>query len=468
MLWGMTLRIALLVVLPLTCRWALPQELPRGRIIEKVACAANPGQSYALYLPSRYTRERQWPIVYAFDAGARGLLPVQRFREAAEKYGYIVAGSNNSKNGPINIVEDAVRALLADTDSKFSLNPKRMYLTGFSGGARVAVSVGFSLQGRVAGVIACGAGFPYSIMPSASVPFSFYGIAGNADFNFPEMRELDRNLAEYGIAHRLNAFSGGHDWPPTKACMEAIEWMELQAIRSGLKVRDDLLIDSLYAEGVASARSSEEAKRMYEAFVQYSNLAQDFDGFRDVAHLKARAKQLQAHAEVRKALALEREIEKGQLRAETAIARLLQDAVTGDRRAFAVQELVGTLDGFRKQAAQKENERDRLTAARVLDSTWIRLNEAAAFDLQRGNYRQAISNLEIMARIRPENPQVHFQLARSFALAGDRKGALRSLEKAIEKGFADLSALQGSPDFESLKQDPQFQKLLQKLASGKR
>jgi len=53
------------------------QELPRGSVIERVACAGVPGQSYALYLPSGYTRDRAWPILYAFDPGGQGARPVK-------------------------------------------------------------------------------------------------------------------------------------------------------------------------------------------------------------------------------------------------------------------------------------------------------------------------------------------------------------------------------------------------------
>ena len=75
------------------------QEPPRGRIVEDMKCAAAPSQGYALYLPSSYSPDRVWPLILAFDPRARGKSPVERFQVAAETYGYIVAGSNNSRNG---------------------------------------------------------------------------------------------------------------------------------------------------------------------------------------------------------------------------------------------------------------------------------------------------------------------------------------------------------------------------------
>ena len=74
------------------------QAVLLGRVLEKVTCAKDPAQAYALYLPSNYTPQPAWPVIFCFDPGARGLEPVQRFHAAAEKYGYIVAGSNNSRN----------------------------------------------------------------------------------------------------------------------------------------------------------------------------------------------------------------------------------------------------------------------------------------------------------------------------------------------------------------------------------
>jgi hypothetical protein len=78
---------------------ALAADLPAGQIIDRVACAADASQSYALYVPARYTPSRVWPVIFAFDPGGRGRTPVERYQIAAERYGFMVVGSNNSRNG---------------------------------------------------------------------------------------------------------------------------------------------------------------------------------------------------------------------------------------------------------------------------------------------------------------------------------------------------------------------------------
>src|SRR6185503_58837 len=133
--------------------------IPRGQIVDRVEALNDSSQTYALYLPSNYTPNRKWPVLYAFDPGARGRMPVERFKEAAEKYGWIVLGSNNSRNGPWNVTAAAWNAMLTDTHPRFAIDDERMYATGFSGGARVAVQIAAGCK-CLAGVIANGAGFP--------------------------------------------------------------------------------------------------------------------------------------------------------------------------------------------------------------------------------------------------------------------------------------------------------------------
>jgi hypothetical protein len=69
-----------------------------GVVLDQIPCDVDPTQSYAVYLPSSYTPLKRWPIIYAFDPEARGRVPVNLYKEVAEKYGYIIVGSNNSRN----------------------------------------------------------------------------------------------------------------------------------------------------------------------------------------------------------------------------------------------------------------------------------------------------------------------------------------------------------------------------------
>src|SRR5262245_14259206 len=108
------------------------QDLPRGQIIADVACADNPAQHYSLYLPSNYTTDRTWPVILLFDAGGRGVRGVERYQAGAERYGYIVAGSNNSRNGPWKPSLEAAKAMAADVTKRFPVDARRIHTAGMS------------------------------------------------------------------------------------------------------------------------------------------------------------------------------------------------------------------------------------------------------------------------------------------------------------------------------------------------
>src|SRR5215472_8803976 len=115
-------------------------QTARGTVISHLNTLDDPAQSYAVYLPSHYSPDRLWPIIYAFDPFARGKTAVEVYKDAAEKYGYIVVASNNSRNGRGGAPLAAAQAVWLDTHRRFPLARNRIYTTGLSGGARVATA----------------------------------------------------------------------------------------------------------------------------------------------------------------------------------------------------------------------------------------------------------------------------------------------------------------------------------------
>src|SRR5262245_53584558 len=171
---------------------AAAAEFPLGQVIEAVTCAADSSQKYALYLPSRYSEDRPWPVILAFDPAARGRIAVERYQAAAEQYGYIVAGSNNSRYGSWAASIAAARAMAADVGTGIATDAKRVYTAWMSGGARVAMGIALG-SSEIAGVFASSAGYPDSQVHK-TLPFAVFGTAGTEDFNYREMRQLDQTL----------------------------------------------------------------------------------------------------------------------------------------------------------------------------------------------------------------------------------------------------------------------------------
>src|ERR1700719_3731684 len=189
------------------------QSFPPGDLIPRVVAQENPQQSYALYVPTKYSRERRWPVVYVFDPLARGPLALAQFQRAAEIHGYIVAVSNNSRNGAWQPEFEAAEAMVRDTQQRFTVDLKRIYFAGFSGGARVASQLA-QLCKCSAGVLLSGAGFSHGSAPSAESKFPVFSAVGDADFNYRELIPLQDTFEKEAIPHWLRVFDGSHEWAP--------------------------------------------------------------------------------------------------------------------------------------------------------------------------------------------------------------------------------------------------------------
>lgn len=329
------------------------QSLPLGQIIDDVQCKDDASQHYSLYLPPHFTPLRRWSVILAFDAGGRGRRAVERYQAAAEKYGYIVAGSNNSRNGPWEISLNAAQAMTADVDQRFPVDPKRIYTAGMSGGARVAMKLAMD-SNIIAGVFASSAGFPDDARDS--VRFPIFGSAGTDDFNHQEMHVLDRDLKS---PHRIEVFEGGHTWLPVELATDGVEWMEIQAMKSGLRGRDQKLIDEIFAKRAARAEARTSS---LDKMRELKAIAADFQGFKDVGKFGERAAALERQPDVKDALKAERMEEDRELRA-TAEVYQLRDRMNNGAGFAKLKERVTRL---LEQSKTAEDTTDRRIARRVL------------------------------------------------------------------------------------------------------
>jgi len=337
---------------------ALAADLPAGQIIDRVTCAADPSQSYALFVPADYTPSRTWPVIFAFDAGGRGRTPVERYQAAAERYGYIVVGSNNSRNGSTEISR-ILAAMTTDVAERLAVDPRRVYLAGMSGGARVALGIALASK-DIAGVIASSAGYPDSRLRK-TLPFPLFATAGTDDFNHLEMRRLDRELS---TTHRLVIFSGGHVWLSSDLALQAVEWMELQSMKAGLKARNAADIDRMFASRIASVDLT---KSDVDTFRAVRALADDFQGLRDVSTLAARATELGRDARVRAALQSERDEDRREENILRDIASMAARLRSADRPA-ALNELRQQWRDLSAQAKDPADSTQRRLARRVLSA----------------------------------------------------------------------------------------------------
>ncbi len=77
-----------------------------------------------------------------------------------------------------------------------------------------------------------------------------------------------------------------------------------------------------------------------------------------------------------------------------------------------------------------------------------------------GYYADGLGVDERLARMRPEDPGVLYNMACSFALVGRAEEALSALSRAARFGYANHRHMAGDDDLASLRGDARFRRLL--------
>jgi tetratricopeptide (TPR) repeat protein len=82
---------------------------------------------------------------------------------------------------------------------------------------------------------------------------------------------------------------------------------------------------------------------------------------------------------------------------------------------------------------------------------------------RRGRYRDGLKVDEKLARLRPKDSLVQYNLACSYSLTERVTEALTALERALNLGYRDFKWMAEDPDLQNVRQHPQYQKIRAKL-----
>ena len=413
---------------------------------ERVACIASPDQSYSSYTPSSFDPSMQWPILLCFDPAGKGDRPVRLFQSAAEKHGYIVVGSYNSRNGPWEDNKFASDAMLHDVISRWPIDGRRVYAVGFSGGARWASNLGTAGVARA--VVACSAGFPGGETPE-EVRFDFYGTAGNEDMNREEMVRLECDLSTLPIAHALKIFPGGHEWLPERFTNEALDWLDSRFRHVGIRDRYTALIGEEFKERLAAARTLPRR----EAFLEYNALTSDFKGLLELDAVSKELKVLRKSAEIGEA-------EKQAVKHRAAEFREYLHRAR-ERKSPTAAALTAQ---WQDRAHSPDDTADRREARSLVAAATLHCMSAARASLAaNSDMTTAAVCAERSVQLRPNQPILAFNFACLEALEGNPAGALATLQLAARAGFKDIQLAWTEPAFKSLRRDPAFQVVLKAM-----
>jgi len=430
-----------------TAEQTIPQTLPenfeKGKALSPIFIKEDSTQSYALYLPSSYSLKNKYPVIYFFDPHAAGYLPVNKYKELAEKYGYILIGCNNSENGMqwenTNLV---VRNMMHDSKTRISIDPGRIYTGGFSGGSRIASNTAIMIGG-INGVIACGAGLGTEQQPIQK--FSFLGIAGNEDFNYTELKDLDKSFNNSNWAHFFLEFDGKHEWPPVETMENAFVWLELNAMRDKLITKNDSMIKNFVAKNERDARKFESEKKTADEYKTLKKTAVFTAGLISDSTRSKKIKKMESGKELQEILRHKNELENR----EEAMKRTYAENMQTKNDTWWTGE-VKKLSTEIKMLNDKE---EILIRKRVLNylSLVAYMNTSNAIHLE--DLKTATHFITIYKLVDPGNPDHAYLEAIVFANKNEPDKALQCLRECVKLGYKDYKKMSSEKDFEKLNRE---------------
>ena len=438
-----------------------------GIIHKKIVCAGPSGRSYALYIPGKPSPPapppggeggslHRIPVMIAFDPHGDGALPLSLYKDLAEEYGFIMVGSNDSKNGLAALeVKDIVTELANEVRTVYPVDTNRIYLLGFSGGARVAAMAAMYMI-PVKGVIGCGAGLGGSEQP-VLYKFDYFGIAGTADFNMNEMVQLDEPLSRAGFRHFITTFPGKHAWPPEVVMEDAFHWITYNAMKDGQLKKDEAYISGVNAAFEARISDLEKTNQLIAAADICREAISFAEGLTGTGKFKEMMMILENNPDYKSQVTYRQNILKTEEEEKQELMQALQ-----------AKDLNWWKEWIHHHASritrhENINPEDTLKDRRLLAflSLFCYMNANAAMQKQDENAALKIVTIYEMAD--PENPEPNYMRAILLARRSENEAALAQLSIAVSKGFTDKKRLTGQQEFQSMNNPQGWNDLLKTI-----
>jgi hypothetical protein len=370
-------------------------------------------------------------------------LPVNKYKSLADKWNYILIGSNNSKNGltmqkKIEIGNELVDEAIA----AYPVSKGEIMLCGFSGGARAASGIG-AFRDDIKGVI-CNSAAPGQPMPGKV----YVGLAGLGDMNYLEMKKFETMPSDPRITHELLLFDGEHEWAPVSAFENAMLISGCAPV-DGKRTKDDSTRAAALAENILS----------------------QIDSVKNISCTLAR-NLLETGERVCTPF--------GSWKKENAA--LVSDAcVKSDEAAW-------------KKLDDQENAMQVFLSESILtrDTAWWRQNAETYFDTTktgpekfmrarlRGyisltcytyanqafhttNLHAAEKMVKVYSIVDPSNSEWAYMQAMLYVKLGLNEYVMPALKQAVELGFRDVARLQSDANFDAFRNDPVYNELVARM-----
>lgn len=228
-----------------------------GKVIPSVSLAVDPAESFALYLPKGYTDTATYPAMVFLDIYGQGSLPVDMYKSLADKYNYILIGSNNfSKKFSTPEATAVANRLVKEVSERFNVDGKRLTLCGYGNGAKGAIETAYN-NSKVTQVVYIGA---VADVQNANHPLDMLGFAGTKDLNYANVLLFAAQAMPSNLHNYLVEWPGRQEWVDAKTFETAFTYPYSSIAKNKLVVVDDAKEGMLKKESAMRAELKESMK----------------------------------------------------------------------------------------------------------------------------------------------------------------------------------------------------------------
>ena len=459
------MRLLKIIIFLFICSSSFSQSkgYEKSKIIDSILVKNTIDESFQLYLPKNYDSTKNSAVIFIFDPVARGKIGIEVFKEAAEKFNYILVCSNNSKNGPVDNNFEIANRIFVHIFSEFNIDSKQIYTAGFSGGSRLAISIAV-LTNDIQGVIGCGAGFMSDNFQNP-IPnsFSYIGLVGDEDMNYQEMHNHQKWLNKFSIDNELLTYQDGHRWPQQKQILRAFGWLELQAYKKGLRLYKEDVVIGLFNKNYRLAEDLRINNQVVLAVLEYERLLRNYSNYFKLDSIVSKVNTLKTKTSYNRKIKVIQEIADNEHKiSEVFTTRFNEEAMMGRSK-----------DDFmwwrREIKKFDDNYKDNIDY--FIAKMWNRLRysymamviESSNLYIRKNKFEQGLYCDRLLVVLHPNQSRWYFRLAKSYARKNDLIHTIYNLKKAINLGYENYENIKDVEEFLKFKNKKKFERFLNSL-----
>jgi len=457
---------SILIHIPLTGQ---ELKLQKGVVIPSITVSkTSPVEDFALYLPKTYVNSGKWPLLMVFDTEGKGKEVLERFKNAADNQGYILAASNKIHDS-ISTSQNILTAnrMLNEIFNYLPIHVNRVSAAGFSDGGRLATIMPSFLKG-VTGVISVGAPISSVEILSSKKPFHFIGIVGDEDYAISGMDNTKSALDRLKFTNEIFFFDGGHEWPESKVLNKALKYLTLSAMAKGFAASDSVYIRQSLDQDLKEINTLLKANKLLRAdsflgeIIAAYRLHGDTDSLREKKRMLKKEKLFRSQKRNKINIGFKESLLRGDY-----VFYLEEDISTYNFNNLGWWNYqMEELQKFQKSANPEERRMGKrlngFVNALIEDNIDL-LEAEKVIDEEARSFLWMLKTI-----VSPKDPTYYLKMISFGAKYEDFGTALFYLEELLKQGYSNIQELYEVPDTSLLRITPEYNAIVAKYLKSAR